>query len=637
MIAYGTTKTSSAFKLLARARELDFDVSNEISKQIQRYEKDVKHAKENNEDDPDYNVDDEIILEDYIEDKYLDLVNESKQYKNIIMSVGVHPCARLVYHKDLREEIGIIRIKSKSGNKEPVYCVCIDGATADHAGYTKSDILKVIVTDTINKTFNKVNKPVLTVNELLKAVELQPEVWDIYANGFTMGLNQTEQEKTTQRVQTFKPKNIIELCHFVASIRPGSKNLVEDFVNRRFHNYGIPALDELLKLKGATGITGQSSYLFYDENILAVSQEAEISPEESYKLIKAVKKKVEEVVRSFGDKFIKGFTKYLMEKENANEELAVQTSKDVFTTIKNSAQYLFNLSHSYAVALDSLYGAYLKYNYPYEFYTVMLQTWTTKGNQDKVVKIIDEMKRYKGIKLVPAKFGQDNRDWYVDKTNHTISQSLASLKFISQPVAEDLYNCKDMQFESFVDFLRYIQMNTCLDKTNIEVLIKMGYFEQFGNRNKLMDLFREFREGTKLKCKIEKKTKSWEKRLETLRNYERQLVVDPCTIEDIVRYEQEYMGICVSTSPTAEDNEFLISEVDDKYGVKIMLYSIKRGTRGKLKVRKDLYEKQKPEEGQIILTKDCKKLPRRSYKNGVSTVIPGEFEWWLRAYDVLNK
>lgn len=289
------------------------------------------------------------------------------------------------------------------------------------------------------------------------------------------------------------------------------------------------------------------------------------------------------------------------------------------------------------MAVDSAYCAYLKVHYPYEFYLTMLKLYTEKGNQDKVVKIIDEMKRYKGIKLVPAKFGQDNRDWYVDKTNHTISQSLASLKYISQPVAEDLYACKDMQFESFVDFLRYIQMNTCLDKTNIEVLIKMGYFEQFGNRNKLMDLFKEFREGTKLKCKIEKKTKSWEKRLETLRNYERQLVVDPCTIEDIVRYEQEYMGICVSTSPDAEDNEFLISEVDDKYGVKVMLYSIKRGTRGKLKVRKDLYEKQKPEEGQIILTKDCKKLPRRSYKNGVSTVIPGEFEWWLRAYDVLNK
>lgn len=87
ILAYGKTKTSSAFKLLARARNIDFGLSNEISKQIQNYEFDKKIALENNNDDPDYDVDSDILLSDYISEEYLPLVEESKQYQNIIVNI----------------------------------------------------------------------------------------------------------------------------------------------------------------------------------------------------------------------------------------------------------------------------------------------------------------------------------------------------------------------------------------------------------------------------------------------------------------------------------------------------------------------------------------------------------------------
>ena len=88
MIAYGTAKTLSAFKLLARARDLDFETANAVAKQIQNYEMDVKHARENNADDPDYDVDDDVKIESYVEDKYLELIEASKKYKGIITSLS---------------------------------------------------------------------------------------------------------------------------------------------------------------------------------------------------------------------------------------------------------------------------------------------------------------------------------------------------------------------------------------------------------------------------------------------------------------------------------------------------------------------------------------------------------------------
>lgn len=343
MIAFGTTKTSSAFKLLARAREIEFDTQNEISKQIQRYEKDVKHAKENNADDPDYNVDDYISIEDYVEQRYQGLIEESKQYQNIIMSIGVHPCARLIYEKDLREEIGIIRVKAKTGNKKPVYCVYIDGATADFFGFCKIDILKVLSWAEIYDTFELIGKEPMNVDQLLAAVEKQPEVWSLFERGFTMGLSQVEQEKTTQRVMQFKPKNTVELTGLISAIRPGAKSLVDDYVSRRIHTYNIPALDKLLRMEGATPPFDTAAFLLYDENVLTIAQAAGIDPESSYLLLKGIKKKKEKVVKSYKDKFIPGFKKYLIEKEKADEGLAEKTADDIWTIILNSASYLFEL------------------------------------------------------------------------------------------------------------------------------------------------------------------------------------------------------------------------------------------------------------------------------------------------------
>lgn len=343
MIAYGKNKTLSAFKMLARARNLDFETSNAVSKQISLYELDKKHALENNQDDPDYNVDDDVSLEDYIDEQYINLIRDSKQYQNIIVSVSPHPCAHLIYHTDLREEIGVIRLKAKTGNKEPQMCLLIDGTTADSYGYVKSDLLRVDVVKIINEAFAAVGKDVLTATQLIEATKDDPAIWKLYADGYTLGLNQCEKEKTTERVMRFRPQNTVELSAFIAAIRPGAKSLVDGFVARQFHNYGIPAMDELLKLNGATGVTGQSSFLFYDEQVMTLAKSAGIPPADANALIKHIKKKHLPEVASYKERFIPGFIQYLQEEQHTDEDLAKKTAEDVWTIILNSASYLFRL------------------------------------------------------------------------------------------------------------------------------------------------------------------------------------------------------------------------------------------------------------------------------------------------------
>lgn len=288
MIAIGKMQTLAAFKMLARARDLSPTVSNEVSKQISLYTTDRKHAIENNSDDPDYNVDDDVDIKNYVDEKYLDLVEDSKQYQKIAVSISPHPCAHLTYNCDLRREIGIISLKPKAGSTERTLCVAIEGGPADAAGYCKQDLLRVAVVDVINKTFAAVGLSTPGVEDLKRLVDENPLVWNLYAKGYTLGLNQTEKAATTKKVMRFKPQNQVELAAFIAAIRPGAKSLVDDYVNRNPHTYGIPAMDKMLRLEGATGTTGESSWLFFDENVLHLAEAAGIDPGDAVLLIKSI-------------------------------------------------------------------------------------------------------------------------------------------------------------------------------------------------------------------------------------------------------------------------------------------------------------------------------------------------------------
>ena len=633
MVAFGKNKVSSAFKMLARARDLDFDTSNEISKQIQAYELDKKHAIENNMDDPYYDPDDDIHLEDYIDSKYMQLVNDSKQYQGITVNIAPHPCAHITYHSDLREDIGIVRLKAKSGNKEPKYCAYIDGARADQLNYVKSDLLRVDVVKMISDTFKAIGKPIMSVDELLATVKNDRNVWNLYWAGATQCLNQCEKPASTQRCQQFKPQNVVELAAFIAAIRPGFKSMLETFIMRKPFTYGIPSLDELLKLPGATGATGESSFLLFDEQILRILIAGGIPGPEAYATIKAIKKKKQDKVSAEKEKFKTGFGAKLMQ-EGATAADADDVVEKIWTIIENAASYMFCAAHAYAMACDSLYGAWLKAYYPYEFYSTILKLYTEKGNKEKVSAIISEMKMAFKIELNAGIFGQDNRDWYIDKENHTIAQSLASIKFMSPKVAEDLYQAGRMEFPTFTDLLWHLLNNTCLNTRQIEILIGIGYFKPFGRTAKLMKVFGEFFKG---KQKLTKTLKSWEARLKWNRENEAAIADEDLDVIERLTYEFENTGLCHSFQRDKTQTYF-VTNVDDKYKITVQMYNVARGTpTPTIRIKKAIYQATPVKEGMCLhlCSKCLSQKPRFSYKDGVRTKIEGVSDWWMEGYEVI--
>ena len=402
--------------------------------------------------------------------------------------------------------------------------------------------------------------------------------------------------------------------------------MLETFISRTPFAYNIPSLDKLLQTKEMP-----SSFLLYDEQVLSVLIAAGIPAADSYKCLKAIKKKKADKVAPFKVLFKEGFSKHLQQDEGKTSEEADKVCEQILKILEDSASYLFNASHALCVACDSLYVAWLKAHYPYELYLTMLKIWDEKHNKDKTAAVILEMQRYKSISVTAGRFGQDNIDWVVDKEHHSISQSLSSIRYMSKQAARDLQKMGLNTYSTFTDVLRELQMNTCLDTRQISILIELNYFEQFGKSGKLMKVYENFFEG---KQKLTKTVKSFELRLEASREYEKSLPDEDLDIKQRLASELANVGLCLSIDPTCNPNLYFVKELDTKYGVKAKVYSVQRGTSGTLRFKKDTFAKHSFEEGDCILSLHHTISPKYTYRGGEKVALPGEKDIWINEYKI---
>ena len=453
--------------------------------------------------------------------------------------------------------------------------------------------------------------------------------WDMYAKGYTMGLNQVEKEKATEKVSRYKPRNITELAAFVAAIRPGFKSMIDTFLARKHFDYGIPSLDNLLQTKEIP-----DSFLMFQEQIMKVLQHGGFTGAESYAAIKAIAKKHPEKVLALKEKFRGTFSARIVEEEHVPEADALATTDKIWQIINDSCSYLFNASHATCVALDSLYGAWLKAHHPYEYYTTLLRAYAAKKDKDRISKAKEEMRRAFGIRVVPCRFGQDNRDFYIDEAAHTIADALTSVKHISKKTADALYAMRDNFYLTFTDLLYDMVMSPAFDATVITALIKMGYFADYGGSAKLLKLFQEFKAG---KNRFYKGlvAATQQKRLEALRVMEDEIPDEDLPMEEIISFECDYYGAPLSVYPDRKGC-YAVIDVDDKYSPKLKLYSVATGDTGIMKIRKPAYTKNPAKPGDIIKLLGWMKKPSYQYKDGKRSIKPGVTEIWMDGYEKIS-
>ena len=606
MIAFGTAKKKSAFKLYARAQNMDFELANTISAQIEKYDDALKYADDDERD--------EINIYDYVDETYHSYIDASQKYCGIIMDKKKAPCSYLLYNGSIRREIGLIKCKSESTKKEYITAV-IDGAIAENYKFLKNDILKVDVVSLIDKIYRRIGIEPHSVSELMELAQNDPKVWDIYAKGLTVGVNQCEKASTTRKVMRYQPKNVSELAAFIAAIRPAFKSMYSKLENRENFSYGIPAFDRILQTKELP-----QSFILYQEQTMNTLNYAGFPIDECYGIIKAIAKKHPEKVRPLKDRFITGFKQRIMDDDHVPEAEAQENSEKVWQIISDSCGYGFNSAHAYCMALDSLYNAWQKANYPYEFYEVLLQVFSDKGKKDKVAELKQEMFRGFGISEGKFKFGADNRKFLADPEHHVIYPSLLSIKGLSQGCANDLYDvAKKNTFTDFYSAWKVIRKKKSLNNGKINTLIQIGYFDEFAPIGKIEQFMKALdalfersqfakdsvpQEYKDLICKYSEETEKQYRKFDydaALSELWSTLPDTDISLNQRLNYELQNLGYVKTIMPELAQEYCFVQEFECKYkNPKLTLYRLCDGAIEVVKVRRKAYDNAPIEVGDII-------------------------------------
>ena len=604
LLAMGTLKFKAAWKMYSRAFNVPPESANEVSRQIGRYEEAVKHSEG------------EIVdISKYVDEKYRNLVDGCQTYMGIYDTAKGHPCATIAFDGDVEEEIGVSLCKSEATGKE-VLVANIESGTIDAFGYLKQDYL---VVDSVGLTYDVYKEAGIepfTVNELLAKIEHDDATWQIYSDGYTQCVNQCEQPKSTQKVMRYKPKNISELTQFIAAIRPGFQSMYNTFESRQHFDYGIKTLDDLLQDKYCT-----SSFMLYQESLMKVLGFAGFPMSETYTIVKAISKKKDYVIKEAKPKFITNFAKAIIDTGDTNDEQKAHELADkVWRIIEDNASYSFNSAHAYCMAVDSVTIAYLKAHYPLEFYKCVLQRYTDKGEKDKVSLIKQEMLK-RGFKLKDIKFGNDNRQFNIDRANDCIVQTMASIKDMPKSTPQALYELGQKAVRNRGELYQAIIDDSRINKTAIEILFKLDYFEKFGHPNKLIAEFDIYQKYISVKVLTKSNFndtiiddirqccgKETDKQFRDIDNKAlivsiiKHTTIKPTTITDRIQWQLEFLGYCTICDPSRDVNDWAVTDVKtNSFGASLLsLYNLQHGVERQYKCNKKWWATHQCKSGDII-------------------------------------
>jgi DNA polymerase-3 subunit alpha len=213
------------------------------------------------------------------------------------------------------------------------------------------------------------------------------KTYELLNNANTLGIFQLESGGMRDLCRKFQIGSVEHITALIALYRPGPMDLIPEFIKRRHGEVKIEYEHPLLEpiCRETYGI------MVYQEQVMQAAQVlAGFSLGSADLLRRAMGKKKEEEMAKQRDLFVKGAAKLN----------GIQASKanQIFDLLQKFAGYGFNKSHAAAYAIVAYQTAYLKANYPVEFFCAMMTN--DMGDTEKLSEYINEARKM-GIEVLP--------------------------------------------------------------------------------------------------------------------------------------------------------------------------------------------------------------------------------------------
>ncbi|WP_431027512.1 DNA polymerase III subunit alpha [Lysinibacillus sp. LZ02] len=291
------------------------------------------------------------------------------------------------------------------------------------------------------------------------------KTFQLLATGDTAGIFQLESEGMRNALREIQPTHFLDIVAVNALYRPGPMEFISVYARRKHRMERVemphPVLEPILR--ETYGV------IVYQEQIMRIANMfAGFTIGEADLLRRAVSKKNREVLEKERAHFVEGALR---------QGYDAQTAEDIYALIVRFADYGFPKSHAVAYSMISYQLAYLKANYPVNFYAALLTNAT--GNQEKLLQILMEAKQ-RGIEILPPSIHKSVRHFKVE--NGRIRFSLSAIKGVPQPFLQKLITVRDERQQPFEDLfdLAVSLSAATFNRKAIEPLIKAGALDELG-------------------------------------------------------------------------------------------------------------------------------------------------------------
>ena len=532
------------------------------------------------------------------------------------ISQSVHPAGMVISPITLVDNFGVF-------DKDSENCLMLDMENIhDYTGLAKYDFLILKTVQVIRDTCRYLNMPYPKTHEIDWNDEA---VWaDMIKN--PSGIFQFEGKFAFESLKKFVPHSIFDMSIVTACIRPSGSSYRDKLLARVPHKNPSEIIDELL--------ADNLGYLIYQEDTIKFLQQiCGLSGSEADNVRRAIGRKQRDRLEAALPSILEGYCN----KSPQPREIAEKEAKEFLQIIEDSAAYQFGYNHSVAYCLLGYLCAYYRYYHPLEFITAFLNN---AANEDDIRNGTSYATRV-GIHITMPKWGLSKSDYFFDRQKNIIAKGLSSIKYMSEGIAEELYDLAHANmYQHFVDVLYDIDRNSSLNTRQLDILIKLDFFSDFGNQRELLritdmfyDLFKKGEakkiakdrvDGTQLEPIISKyatgvtKTGQFAKAYTLLDVHSILLEVEDAVkaanMEDLsdavkVRNFADVMGYAGYTSGKDEDRRklyvqevFPVSRKKDgkQFGYNIQTRSIGSGVESRFTVYNREYNKDPIHKGDII-------------------------------------
>ena len=294
-----------------------------------------------------------LELQKLLQSPYLRSIFElAKKIEGLPRQSSLHPAGIIINDEDLSSSLPL--------NKEDDKIVCqYEAIYLEELGYLKMDILGLRTLNIIDKIQKRIQEKTPSFSLDLISLE-DKKTFSILNKGLTKGIFQIESEGMTSSIMEVRIDRFENISDMIALYRPGPIKQIPLFAQRKNYNAKISYIHDSLKdiLSSTYGI------IIYQEQIMQICQKcASFTFLEADNFRRAISKKNENLLFQMKEKFIQGCLKNQISKNDA---------LNIYSLIYNFASYGFNKSHSVAYSRIVYEMAYLKANYPLQFYATLL-------------------------------------------------------------------------------------------------------------------------------------------------------------------------------------------------------------------------------------------------------------------------